>query len=64
MTTETERIARLEGAYSHLATQADVARLDGKIDTLDAKIDGMKWILITVTSVIGVVLAALQIFLP
>ena len=28
MATEAERLARLEGAYSHLATEADLANLE------------------------------------
>ena len=31
-TTESDRIRRLEGAYEHLATNADVTRLDAKMD--------------------------------
>ncbi len=31
-----ERLARLEGVYEHLATQADIARLEGKISELEA----------------------------
>ena len=40
------RLARLEGVSEHWATKADVARLEGKIDTLEArletKIDGLQ----------------------
>ena len=40
------RLARLEGASEHWATKADVARLEGKIDALEArletKIDGLE----------------------
>ena len=33
------RLARLEGASEHWATKADVARLEGKIDALEAKLE-------------------------
>lgn len=36
MTELTERVARLEGAYDHLATKADVAELKGDIQALNA----------------------------
>lgn len=29
-----ERLARLEGAYDHLATKADIARLEGKLNVV------------------------------
>ena len=34
----TERVARLEGAYEHLATKADVAELKGDIQALNANL--------------------------
>ncbi len=47
--TEGERIANLEGQISHLATKADLAaleaRLDAKIEALRAEMNTMKWIL-------------------
>jgi hypothetical protein len=33
------RLARLEGASEHWATKADVARLEGKIDALEARLE-------------------------
>ncbi len=41
MTTADERLARLEGAYEHLATKADVAVL--KSDIANLKADLLKW---------------------
>ena len=41
MTTADERLARLEGAYEHLATKADVAVLRSEIANLKA--DLLKW---------------------
>ncbi len=41
MTTADERLARLEGAYEHLATKADVAVLKSEIANLKA--DLLKW---------------------
>ena len=37
LTTE-ERLSRLEGVYDHLATKADIARLEGKISELKAEL--------------------------
>ena len=34
MTTETERIARIEGAYEHLATRADVETVKAEVQSL------------------------------
>ena len=33
------RLGRIEGAYEHVATKADIERLDGKIDRLEAKLE-------------------------
>ena len=41
MTTAEERLSRLEGAYDHLATKADVAVL--KSDIANLKADLLKW---------------------
>ena len=34
--TPEERLARLEGVYDHLATKADIARVEGKMSELEA----------------------------
>ena len=31
MTTDSDRISRLEGAYEHLATKADIAKLEAEM---------------------------------
>ena len=41
-----ERTSRLEGSYDHLATKADIARLEASMANL--KIDMVKWMLGTV----------------
>ena len=41
MTTADERLARLEGAYEHLATKADVGDVKAEIGNLKA--DLLKW---------------------
>ena len=33
MATDAERLARLEGAYDHLATKADLANLEARLTT-------------------------------
>ena len=35
-----ERVAALEGVYQHVASKADVARLEGQIATLEANLQG------------------------
>lgn len=37
MTTE-ERLSRLKGVYEHLATKADIVRLEGKLSELKAEL--------------------------
>lgn len=47
--TEGERIANLEGQIAHLATKADLAsleaRLDAKIEAMRAELGTIKWII-------------------
>ncbi len=35
-----ERVAALEAVYKHLATKADIARLEGRIAALEANLQG------------------------
>ena len=60
MTTADERLARLEGAYEHLATKADVAVLKSEIANLKA--DLLKWMVgMMISSVALAVTAAIFI---
>ena len=34
-----ERVSRLEGGYEHVATKADLGKLERRIDQVDARID-------------------------
>jgi hypothetical protein len=50
--TESERLSRLEGAYEHLATKADVERVrtdvEGvrtEVERVRSELKGMKWII-------------------
>lgn len=50
--TENERLSRLEGAYEHLATKADVERVRTDVERVRADVErvrselkGMKWII-------------------
>ena len=56
---EGERLARLEGAYEHLATKADVERLRADlsqdIERVRSELRGMKWIIGIGIAVAGVV---------
>lgn len=58
MATTEERLSRLEGGYENLATKADIAALNCKIDTLRGEFSTMKWImgfgLAAVTAVTGI----------
>ena len=38
MTTTEERVSRLEGAYEHLATKEDIARLEGKVEAMEGRL--------------------------
>ena len=33
-----ERVSRLEGAYEHLATKEDIARLEGKVEAMESRL--------------------------
>ena len=50
-----ERVARLEGAYPHLATKADLQAMQATL---------IKWIVGTGIALIIAMIAALQIFVP
>ncbi len=50
--TESERLSRLEGAYEHLATKADVERVRTDVERVRTDVErvrselkGMKWII-------------------
>ena len=42
---ESERLSRLEGAYEHLATKADVERVRTDVERVRSELKGMKWII-------------------
>ena len=50
-----ERVARLEGAYPHLATKADLQMMQATL---------IKWIVGTGIALIIAMIAALQLFFP
>lgn len=65
MTTE-ERISRLEGAYEHLATKADVAELKADVAELKADIAHiearmLRWLLPTIIASIGATAAIVRL---
>ncbi len=47
-----QRVSRLEGAYEHLATKADIADLKADIANLKAEL--LKWVVGVTTAGIGV----------
>ena len=67
-----ERVAALESVYQHLASKADIARLEGQLATLEAnlqgqinglqgQIDGLEGTMLTAIAVATVILAAVQV---
>ena len=61
MTTE-ERVARLEGQIEHMATKADIARVEARIDQVAA---ALTWRMIIVAGVVQALgIGALIQFLP
>ena len=61
MTTE-ERVARLEGQIEHMATKADIARVEARIDQAAA---ALTWRMIIVAGVVQALgIGALIQFLP
>lgn len=78
MTELTERVARLEGAYDHLATKADIAELKAatqadiqalnddltkKIGTVEKEVAGLKSGAKTLATAVSVGLVAVQLIL-
>ena len=56
----TERIARLEGAYEHLATKADLSQLETRMVQMEAR---LTWRMIGVGGVIIAAMALIVRFL-
>ena len=56
----TERMARLEGAYEHLATKADLARIETQMAQMETR---MTWRLIGASGAIIAAVALIQRFL-
>ena len=61
--TEGERIARLEGAYDHLATKEGIARLETQVLTMRAELDSAKWFVIISISIAALLLQVVGITL-
>lgn len=58
--TDTDRIARLEGAYEHLATKADVAQLEARMAEMEAR---LTWRLIGAVGAVVAAMALIERFL-
>ncbi len=58
-----ERVSRLEGAYEHLATKADVAELKAELKADIAHIEAriLRWLLPTVIASIGATAAIVRL---
>lgn len=59
--TEGERIARLEGAYDHLATKEGIARLETQVLTMRAELDSAKWFVLAAISGTAIVMQIISI---
>lgn len=59
--TEGERIARLEGAYDHLATKEGIARLETQVLTMRAELDSTKWLVLAAIAIAAVVMQGISI---
>lgn len=62
--TESERIARLEGAYEHLATKDDVARLETRVLTMRAELETAKWFVLLGTAIVAIIVPAILSRIP
>ena len=62
--TNTERIARLEGAYDHLATKADLVQLELRLTQQMAQMESrLTWRIVGASSVIIAAVALIVRFL-
>ena len=52
MTTDSDRIIRLEGAYEHLATKADIADMKTVIADMKAEMRLQHWLSLTILAVV------------
>ena len=52
MTTDSDRISRLEGAYEHLATKADIAEMKTRIAGLEAEMRLQRWLALAILAVV------------
>ncbi|MDE2902570.1 MAG: hypothetical protein OXP73_06030 [Chloroflexota bacterium] len=64
MTTEAERLSRLEGAYEHLATKADIADLRGELKVELTRVETRltRWVIGAAGAAAAVVIAADRLF--
>ena len=67
-----ERVSRIEGGYEHLATKADladlraelkadIAGLDGKVESLRGDIRGIKWWIVSAVAAIAAIVGLAQL---
>ena len=52
MTTDSDRISRLEGAYEHLATKADIADMKTVIADMKAEMRLQRWLPLAILAVV------------
>ena len=52
MTTDSDRISRLEGAYEHLATKADIAEMKTVIADMKAEMRLQRWLSLAILAVV------------
>ncbi len=51
-TTDSDRISRLEGAYEHLATKADIAEMKAAIAEMKAEMRLQRWLALAILAVV------------
>ncbi len=58
-----ERVSRLEGAYEHLATKADIERLEGLMNTRITQLEVrlLRWMVPTIIGSIGATAAIVRL---
>ena len=52
MTTDSDRISRLEGAYEHLATKADIADMKTVIADMKTEMRLQRWLPLAILAVV------------
>ena len=52
MTTDSDRVSRLEGAYEHLATKADIGEMKTIIAEMKAEMRLQRWLSLAILAIV------------